>query len=38
MIREILFRGFHKNENGTETIYIDDKLLKEKRINGKNTI
>ena len=34
MQREILFRGFHKEENGKETIYIDGQAYKGKWIEG----
>lgn len=27
-MREILFRGFHKEEKGKETIYIDGQAIK----------
>lgn len=34
MQREILFRGFHKEENGKETIYIDGQPIKGKWVEG----
>lgn len=34
MNREILFRGFHKEENGKETIYIDGQIVKGKWVEG----
>ena len=34
MTREILFRGFHKEENGKETIYIDGQPIKGKWVFG----
>ena len=34
MQREILFRGFHKEENGKETIYIDGQGIKGKWVFG----
>ena len=34
MNREILFRGFHKEENGKETIYIDGKAYKGEWLEG----
>lgn len=33
-MREILFRGFHKEENGKETIYIDGQPIKGKWVYG----
>ncbi len=33
-MREILFRGFHKDENGSETIYIDGQAYKGKWVYG----
>lgn len=33
-MREILFRGFHKCENGKETIYIDGQAIKGKWVEG----
>ena len=33
-MREILFRGFHKEENGKETIYIDGQAIKGKWVYG----
>lgn len=34
MNREILFRGFHKDKNGTETIYLDGKEIKGEWVYG----
>lgn len=34
MKHEILFRGFHKEENGKETIYIDGQAIKGKWVEG----
>lgn len=34
MTKEILFRGFHKDENGNETIYIDGQAIKGKWVYG----
>ncbi len=34
MNREILFRGFHKEENGKETIYIDGQAYKGEWVFG----
>ncbi len=34
MNREILFRGFHKEENGKETIYIDGQAYKGEWLEG----
>ncbi len=34
MTREILFRGFHKDENGKETIYLNGEEIKGKWVYG----
>ena len=34
MTREILFRGFHKDKNGKETIYINGQVIKGKWVYG----
>ena len=31
---EILYKGFHKNENGTEKIFVDDKWIKGEWVYG----
>ncbi len=33
-MREILFRGFHKNENGKETIYLNGQAIKGEWVYG----
>lgn len=35
-MREILFRGFHKEENGKETIYIDGQAIQDLNMHCDN--